>query len=278
VIFLVFYRAQGPSTSSLGGSGDDMPLSAAQKKLTDVAEAHGYLPTYRSIIREMCASFWWHGHDEQGKHRILQNGTVCFVDTGHELIAVTAAHVLNGYIAERRAKPDIVCQLGNITYDPEHHVIDIDTHLDLATFKVSAVVIAGAGCSPSRPLTWPPAPVAIGDVLLCGGHPGAIRQERESIAEMPFQWFLATAAASNENIGLSLELNDCYVPRTHKPLSNQELGGMSGGPVFKYIRPAPIERIELVGFIYEFQQTLGLMFARPAKYIDEQGQINATAA
>lgn len=214
-----------------------MPLSATQKNLADIAEARGYLPTYRSIVRDMCASFWWHGHDEQGEYRILQNGTVCFVDTGVELIAVTAAHVLNGYIADKLANPDIVCQLGNITYDPENHLIDVDTNLDLATFKVSSVVVAGAGCSPSKPSSWPPVSVTVGDVLLCAGYPGAIRKEHESIAELPFQWILASAIASNENIALCLELDGCYVPLTKALLSNQELGGMSGGRCSNIFNP-----------------------------------------
>ena len=255
-----------------------MSLTEAQKEQSDVAEARGYLPAYRSIVRGMCASFWWHGNDKDGKYRILQNGTVCFVDTGAALIAVTAAHVLETYIAEKRQNPDIVCQLGNITYDPENREASISKRLDLATFEVSSVVIAGAGCTPSRPLSWPPASVDEGDVLLCGGHPGAIRKEGGATAEMPFQWFLATASSSNDKISLCLELDECHVPLTRESLSNRELGGMSGGPVFKYIRPAPIERIELVGFIYEFQPSFGLLFARPANFIELLGQVNEAAA
>ena len=49
----------------------------------------------------MCACFWWHGEDDQGKYRIFQNGTVCFVDTGKRLIAVTAAHVLKEYMTAK---------------------------------------------------------------------------------------------------------------------------------------------------------------------------------
>lgn len=254
-----------------------MSLTAAQKEQTDRAEANGYLPTYRSIVSGMCTSFWWHGNDKDGKYRILQNGTVCFVDTGARLIAVTAAHVFETYIADKLQNPDIVCQLGSITYDPENRRTSINKHLDLAIFEVSSLIVAGAGCSPSRPFSWPPASVAEGDVLLCGGHPGAIRIEGEATAGIPFQWFLATASSSNDKIALCLELDECHVPLTRESLSNRELGGMSGGPVFKYIQPKPIERIELVGFIYEFQQSFGLLFARPAYFISDQGQVNEAA-
>ena len=256
----------------------DMPLSETQKQYADQAEANGYLPVYRSIVQDMCACFWWHGEDDQGKYRIFQNGTVCFVDTGRRLIAVTAAHVLKEYMTAKERDPSIVCQLGNITYNPEDHVIAIDHALDLATFAVSEVVVAGSGSSPSKPLAWPPSTVMRGDVLLCAGHPGALRKENSTTADLPFQWLLAAAASSNENITLTLELDDCHVPLAGAALQNHELGGMSGGPVFKYIPPCPLERIELVGFIYEFQPSYGLLFARPANFIDQSGKVIAGAA
>lgn len=250
-----------------------MPLSDSQKRNADYAEANGYLPAYRSIVREMCACFWWHGQDKNGNYRIIQNGTVCFVHTGKRLIAVTAAHVLEHYINAKNDDPSIICQLGSVTYDPENHILDVNRDLDLATFSVSEVVVAGSDSSPNKPLDWPPPSVTKGDILLCGGHPGAIRKEGEITAELPFQWFLASAASSNENIALALELDGCHVPLVRTPLANHELGGMSGGPVFKYIPPSPLERIELVGFIYEFQPTFELLFARPARYIDMDGKI-----
>ena len=255
-----------------------MPLSEEQKQYADQAEANGYLPAYRSIVQDMCACFWWHGEDENGEYRIFQNGTVCFVHTGLSIFAVTAAHVLEQYMLAKQRDPNIVCQLGNITYNPENHVIAIDHALDLATFSVSEVVVAGSGSTASRPVRWPPLSVVRGDILLCGGHPGAIRKESSTTADLPFQWFLASAASSNENITLTLELNDCHVPLAKAPLPNHELGGMSGGPVFKYIPPSPLERIELVGFIYEFQSSYGLLFARPAHYIDQSGHIVGGAA
>lgn len=254
-----------------------MPLSAAQKTYADIAEASGYLPAYRSIVQGMCASFWWHGHDQQGSYRILQNGTVCFIDNGNGVVAVTAAHVLEAYLAAKSADPSIVCQLGSITYNPESHIIDIDRRLDVATFSVSSVVVGGSGSSPCRPLGWPPPAVATGDILLCGGYPGAIRKEHPATADLPFQWFLASATTSNEKIALTLDLDDCHVPLTGAPLTNLELGGMSGGPVYKYISTSPLERIELVGFIYEFQSAFGLLFARPAHFLDEAGRVDGGA-
>jgi hypothetical protein len=251
-----------------------MRLILEHKSRADFAELCGYLPVYRSVVQEMCAPIWWHGTDEDGKYRILHNATVCFVDTGAGLIAVTAAHVLNAYISQKRDDSNITCQLGGITYNPEDHVIDLDDRLDLATFRVSSVVVAGARSSCSRPATWPPVEVMAGDVLLCGGYPGAIRSEQESTATLPFQWFLASASdVTNENVVLALDTENCHVPLSKEPIANGELGGMSGGPVFKYLPPSPVERIELVGFIYQFQPHYRAMCARPTNRVDKHGFI-----
>ena len=53
---------------------------------------------------------------------------------------------------------------------------------------------------------------------------------------------------------------------------------MSGGPVFRLVPAPPIERLELVGFIYESQPSLSLVYARPSHYITEHGEVDENAA
>jgi hypothetical protein len=50
------------------------------------------------------------------------------------------------------------------------------------------------------------------------------------------------------------------------------LGGLSGGPVFAW-RKTPVLVAELVGFIYEYQESLDLMFVRSAAVIREDGRL-----
>ena len=52
---------------------------------------------------------------------------------------------------------------------------------------------------------------------------------------------------------------------------------MGGAPVFRLV-PAPIERLELVAFIYESQPSLSLVFARPSHYVTEDGHRREIAA
>jgi hypothetical protein len=52
------------------------------------------------------------------------------------------------------------------------------------------------------------------------------------------------------------------------------LGGLSGGPVFVW-RKTPILIAELVGFIYEYQESLDLMLVRSAAVIRADGTLDA---
>lgn len=49
----------------------------------------------------------------------------------------------------------------------------------------------------------------------------------------------------------------------------RELGGMSGGPVFAWRGL----KADLVGFIYEYSQTLDLLYIRSAHCIDVNGKL-----
>ncbi len=48
---------------------------------------------------------------------------------------------------------------------------------------------------------------------------------------------------------------------------------MSGGGVYRLIEGQPLDRVELVGFIYEHSETFDLMLARHAEFIAADGEI-----
>ena len=253
-------------------------MDANTRSSLDQMERAGYLPALRSIAQSACAPFWWHSLDKDGDCRIHHNGTVCFLQTSKRLIAVTARHVFEEYRKAKAEQPDIRCQFGGVTTEPEDRLIAESEYLDLVTFDISEVVVAASGCSPHTPLLWPTREVTVGDTLLYGGYPGSLRAEHEVTADFPFQWFAwAPISVTPENIKLHIDLENFHQPLQGANVPNIELGGMSGGPVFRLVPAPPIERLELVGFIYESQPTLSLVFARPSHYITEQGEINENA-
>ncbi len=239
----------------------------------DRMERAGYLPALRSIVKSACAPFWWHDN-----YRIQHNGTVCFLQTPKRLIAVTARHVFDKYRRAKIEQPEIRCQFGGTTTEPEAHLIAESEYLDLATFDVSPVVVAASGASSHAPLTWPTREVSVGEVLLYDGYPGSLRVEHEVTADLPFQWFAAAPiSVTPENVKLHIDLENFHQPLRGANIPNVELGGISGGPVFRLVS-APIERLELVAFIYESQPSLSLIYARPSHYIAEDGRIDEDAA
>jgi hypothetical protein len=254
-------------------------MDAKTRVSLDRMEGAGYLPALRGIAQSASAPFWWHGLDKEGKYRIHHNGTICFVQTPKRLIAVTAWHVFNEYRAAKAQQPNIRCQFGSTTTEPEARLIAESEYLDLATFDVSEVVVAAAGGSPYAPLIWPTREVSGGEALLYGGYPGSLRVEHEATADLPFQWFAgAPISVTPENIKLHIDLENFHQPLSGNIIPNVDLGGMSGGPVFRLVPAPPIERLELVGFIYESQPSLSLLYARPSHYITEQGLIDRHAA
>ena len=204
----------------------------------------------------MCAPFWWSLEPEDTTARILHNGTICYVHTGSREIGITANHVYQTYLSdlERYGTETIECQFASSTINPDRHAIAQSDRLDIATFQIPAVFVhASPGTdrkTQHHAIQWPPRRVEKSEVVIYGGYPGVLREEKGSIAELPFQWIAGRVNdVSDQNIVVepafetSRWLND---RRNHDP------GGWSGGPVFRYAHESAIERLELVGVIYEF--------------------------
>ena len=245
----------------------------------DQMERSGYLPALRNIAQQCCAPFWWHGLDITGNYRILHNGTVCFLRTKSHLFAVTAHHVLERYEIELSADPQLHCQFGGSTVQPEKSVIARSKDLDLATLSVPEVQIAAIRVSAHAPLVWPVPPVRMKEVLLYGGYPGSLRTEGEPIAELPFQWFVGSPLSITPSyVKLRVDFEDFHQPLKSTEEINTILGGISGGPVFRFVPAPPIERLELIGFIVESEPSLGLVLVRPAHCITADGLLDHDAA
>ncbi|MBZ0170079.1 hypothetical protein MELA_03001 [Candidatus Methylomirabilis lanthanidiphila] len=76
----------------------------------------------------------------------------------------------------------------------------------------------------------------------------------------------------DEMIVTTVQIQECVTQISHGKIWGS-LGGLSGGPVFVW-RKTPILVAELVGFIYEYQETLDLMLVRAARVVREDGTIS----
>lgn len=236
-------------------------------------ERSGYLPTLRAYAKSSSAPFWWYVDDGTvNPAAIKHNGTICFVHTGERVLGVTADHVYRGYLLDLQSD-GVVCQIGNIRFQPEQRLISSDERVDLATFDIPELVVAAAGCHLHHPSQWPTPPLAEGELVIAGGYPGPIREERLTVAEFPFV-SLATRVrqAGNEHSALQLELADSMWGTTERLWPGADLGGMSGGPVFR-VHSGGIEHLELAGFIYEYGMDYEIIRARQSAQVAVDGTV-----
>ena len=247
----------------------------------DRLDKSGYLKNYSGMAMNMCGAFWWSTQPEGKEATILQNGTVCFVNTGSRHIGITCDHVFQGYLDDKRQHENVECQFGNNRFDPEKYLIDRspESKYDLATFEVPEVfVTASLRHYHHNALKWPPDPAIDKNVLLYGGYPQVLRDPKGNQVEFPFQWFVSPVSSIDpDRMILDPVLDRLYWPGHEGEQINMKWWGQSGGPVYRVVDASPVgsvvDRLELVGFIYRQWGTTTIL-ARPAFLVDANGEIH----
>jgi hypothetical protein len=252
----------------------DESVDTERKSAIDRAEAAGYLPLIRALAKSSAVPVWWWRNSIPLGDSILHNGTLTAVDTGAKTICVTAGHVYEQYVSDIEEYADVECQIGNVRVRLEEWLIAHDPSVDLATFEMSSILVAGSGVRAQAARTWPPSNLREKDIVVLGGYPGSFRTERPGAVDSSFVSFFAPVAqASEEHSAFQLNLRDSYWPDGSGGIPERsELGGMSGGPIFRY-HSEPIEFLELAGFIYEANAEFELIRGRHASTINAVGNI-----
>jgi len=181
---------------------------------------------------------FWHGrHKIIGAPPIVHNSSAFLLDCGRGPFVVTAAHVFQQFLDDRRRAQRVVSQIGNVAFDLEERLIDsgYDRRIDIATFRIEAdeiatlakkVVIGTDGAWPN-----PPNP---GEVAFFGGFLGSQRIVIGS-NEVSFGLHLAMTPVSDSTerqIRCRFDRNNWVDVRgLGLPLPGYELGGVSGGPL-----------------------------------------------
>jgi len=250
-------------------------MESERKKVIDKAEAAGYLPLLRYLVKSSTVPLWWWRNSIQTGSSILHNGTLCAVDTGTKTICVTAGHVYAQYLAHIEEYDDVECQIGNVRIKLEEYLIEHDSIIDLATFDISPILVSGSGIRIQAAHTWPPRNLREKEIVALGGYPGSFRIERPETVDSSFVCFFAPVAQSSEkHSAFQLNLADSYWPDGSGGIEpRSELGGMSGGPIFRYY-DSPIEFLELAGFIYEASTEFELIRGRHASCIIASGNFS----
>ena len=234
-----------------------------QQEAWDRLQRKVLFDAFAALAKNLCAPVFWRKKDGR-----MTNGTVTFLQTPVEVLGVTNSHVANEALSNHDGQG---LQLGAARLDPSRLIAHHPT-LDLATFHLSDVFLATSGHTASTLPVWPPVPPLEGEPVLFGGYPGAYRTLLPGAVDFSGTWFGAVVASVSENsVGmvLDLERSESFSPRRVPP--HAELGGCSGGPVFRIVDSNGIEHLELAAIIYECSSDYEIMRAHTLKSLAEDG-------
>lgn len=178
------------------------------------------------------------------------HGSAVAVQLRGKLYAATACHVVEEYVRRRRSGEEVRFQLGNTIIDAENLIAWKDEAADLAFLRITAHQATSTGREWWVPPRWPPRLPNEGDFVAFCGFPNELRADptpaRVNLAASGGILRVSSQSATRAIAVMDrtrLVGIDSYVPDPEA-----EMGGMSGGPVFR----AAGNELELVGVVTDF--------------------------
>jgi len=237
----------------------------------------------KALLKNMMnyvTSFSW-GSLSHGQFAIFNNGTAFILDLGAGPFLVTAAHVYEGYLTAKQADPSLLCFIGSLRFDPTEKLLCChgSKALDIATFriddediiKINKQVAYGSN-------SWHTELMSNGDGALFCGFPGKERIQKGS-DEYVFGLYTAltpVSSTSERHFGCMFS-HDSWIDTLGEGLPDvgYDMGGMSGGPVFKFKETeSGILTWSFSGVIYNAMNDIAeIMYAHHAKFIHPSGSL-----
>lgn len=200
-----------------------------------------------------------------------------------DVLGLTNAHVADG-MAGCLDEVGKRAQVGGAYLSPNWLIAKHPT-LDLATFHLSDIVLGQVGFLADYSISpnahhvaatvpvWPPCPPLEGQPVMYCGYPASYRRDLDGgNVEFTFAWFAGKLRSSSDHhvgLVLDLETSGSFSPTRIPP--NADLGGMSGGPVFRIVDASGIERLELAALVYEYSPAFEIAFAYPLISLQPDG-------
>jgi hypothetical protein len=203
------------------------------------------------------------------------NGSMFFVDTGKQLLGVTARHVYEAYGSSKSQNSEVICQLNNLRFDPHERFIDCGRTCDVATFTITR---AELDILERITVPWPPVIPKEDHAVLFAGIPEQGRTNPKQ-GYVDFSVYLAMGtvnSTSDSDISMVKPPNDELIDTMEcgLPPLGYDLSGMSGGPVAIVQETAfGIVSWSISGIIYENHQEYEIIKAARADCLQEDGSV-----
>lgn len=215
----------------------------------------------------------------------LYNGTATLITLSGKHIAITCDHVLHKYDQIIGEGKNAQLQVGNLNLDPSISTIDRNSEVDISTLDLEPYNLDQISLDKNMgdrfitPFEWPPPKIMENDLIITGGFP---RVFRKRVAPTEFLF----ASLSIGPVPVSRAYSDeitCRFEREYwvsdkNPFgidinTLDDLGGLSGSPVFKYDQ-TQIRTFEFVGIVFEYCRIpFDLLKIRLASVLDLNGKI-----
>jgi hypothetical protein len=167
---------------------------------------------------------------------VMSNGSCFFLDFSDRLFLVTAAHVYDGYLADKQKSgvTNIYCYIENIPFDPEARLLGYNRDLDIATFDFSYDELIKMGKHAISGSPWPP-PDPIPELAVWfGGFPGITRLwlRSNAISFGLSMGHVPITTVTDRQITCRFDREQFVSGETRRTAPpGMDMGGMSGGPL-----------------------------------------------
>lgn len=228
--------------------------------------------------RGYVSPIFWGLPRHAGRKPTINHGCIFFINSGKGPLAVTAEHVYAAYLKAKDESPEIICQIGNLTFVPEERLIDSDSTIDLATFRIDereAKQIGKIVHHHPRP-HWPPVRPEIGKGVFFVGFPCSRREYRDASSNDfdAYSGMLVADKVDERSVVCQFgRENWIDLFGSGFPPENEWLGGISGAPLWMVTQSPVVMAWQLAGVVVEFNQAFELLTARRPTFICEDGTL-----
>jgi hypothetical protein len=186
-------------------------------------------------VREWAKSYFshfvWHSPNTATD---VNNGSCFFVRSGERLFMVTADHVYDQFVQDKKkSSTSLACRIGHVDFDPDARLIDRNPDLDLATFQFKYEELIGAEKQAIDATNWPPPEPIEGNIAFFGGFPARGRvRVGEKVGFGRYLGLQPITVVNDRQIVVRFRREDWIeVDGMGLPPPGLDLGGMSGGPI-----------------------------------------------
>ncbi len=242
-----------------------------------------------NLMLKFCKPLYCHEVDAPWP-RPVKGGTCFFLRFGDVTFGVTAAHVIEVLLGRHRERRQVF-QVGNAGIDLEHSLIDLDTDLDIATFRFDRTTLEEIGgmafvCSADD---WPPpSPKPLWKLGFVGFPEKMTEVKALNHAEfLAYGSMSAVEDVSDRDIICTYDpARDEAMPGFAKPDLGFNMSGCSGGPAIMYYTSNGLTRWRPVGLIYKGplgraegeSEEFDIIRIRLLKYVKPDGTLKRDAS